>query len=276
MVTFAIVAHNEAPTVATAIQQAAMAAREGDRVLVVDSGSSDGTADTARAAGAEVLTAPAGKGQAMAIAAEAANTDWICFLDADVPEGSPNYAACLRQAAEQNGADHLLGEYQDQKTAVMSNTIALYEPLVSSLFPEAAGKFGNRPLTGFRMIRRAFLRPEDFPPDFGIEAHLNIDVLMSGGTHKVVPIGHYESRFRYKPHMGSEIAGAILDLAQCYGRLAADARPGWDQWVGEAIDVISAYRGTDQERPAFQQRLVALAHRPTPARDGERTQRERR
>lgn len=266
MVTFAIVAHNEAPTVATAIQQAVMAARKGERVLVVDSGSGDGTADAARAAGAEVLTAPAGKGRAMAIAAEAAKTDWICFLDADVPEGSPNYAVRLRQAAEQSGADHFLGEYQDQKTAIMSNTIAVYEPLVSSLFPEAAGKFGDRPLTGFRMIRRAFLRPQDFPPDFGIEAHLNIDVLMSGGTHKVVPIGHYESRFRYKPYMGCEIARAILDLAQSYGRLAAGARPAWDQWVGDAIDVIAAYRGTDAERPAFQQRLAALARRPAPAR----------
>jgi len=264
MVTFAIVAHNEAATVATAVQQAVAAARTADRVLVVDSESSDDTAAKARCAGAEVVSAPIGKGLAMAAAVAAAKSEWICFLDADVPTGSPNYAARLREASEHTEVAHILGEYQDEQPAVPSNTFAIYEPLVASFFPEADGKFGSKPLTGFRVIQRALLRPQRFPTDFGIEAYLNIEIMMSGGTHEVLPIGGYQSRFRYKPHMGREIANAVLDLAVHHGRLTPAARQAWNEWVSDAITVISEYRGTPEERPAFLRRLAALPERPIP------------
>jgi len=264
MVTFAIVAHNEAATVATAVQQAAAAARTADRVLVVDSGSSDDTAAKARRAGAEVISAPIGKGHAMAAAVAATKSEWICFLDADVPEGSPNYAARLREAPEHTKAGHVLGEYQDEQPAIPSNTFAIYEPLVATFFPEASGKFGAKPLSGFRVIQRALLRPKRFPADFGIEAYLNVEIMMSGGTHEVLAIGSYKSRFRYKPHMGREIANAVLDLAVHYGRLTPAARQAWNEWVSEAITVISEYRGTPEERPAFLRRLAALPDRPIP------------
>jgi glucosyl-3-phosphoglycerate synthase len=265
MITFAIVAHNEAPTIATAVSQAIAAAGAADRVLVVDSGSTDDTSARARQAGADVLSAPAGKGRAIAVATEAATSPWICFMDADVPAGSPNYVAQLRDIAENTPTDHVLGEYSDTDEAVMSNTFAVYEPLVAGLFPEAAGKFGSKPLTGFRAVRREFLHPGTFPPDFGIEAHLNLDILVSGGTHEVAQIGTYQSRFRFKPTMGCEIARAILDLAERYDRLAPAARPAWDDWVGQAIAVISGYHGTLDERPAFVRKLTALAQRPTPS-----------
>jgi glucosyl-3-phosphoglycerate synthase len=264
MITFAIVAHNEAATIATAVEQAIAAAQADDRVLAVDSGSSDDTAARARRAGAEVLVAPAGKGRAMAAAARAARSPWVCFLDADVPPASPNYATGLRDIIGSTLADHVLGEYGDIQESVMSNTLAIYGPLVASLFPEAAGRFGSKPLTGFRAVRREFLRPAEFPPDFGVEAYLNLEILVSGGTHEVAPIGMYQSRFRFKPVMGSEIGRAILDLAERHGRLAPAARPAWDDWVSQAIAVISGYRGRLDERPAFVRELTALAQRPTP------------
>lgn len=264
MITFAIVAHNEAATIATAISQAIAAAGPGDRVLTVDSGSTDDTAARARRAGVEVLTTPEGKGLAMAAAAEAARSPWVCYLDADVPAGSPNYAARLRDIAAETPADHVLGEYRDVQESVMSNTFAVYGPLVASLFPEASDRFGNKPLTGFRIVRREFLHPATFPPDFGIEAHLNLDILLSGGIHQVAPIGAYRSRFRYKPTMGCEIARAVLDLAERHGRLTPAARPAWDAWVGQAIAVISGYQGGQDERSAFLRELTALALRPTP------------
>lgn len=247
------------------VRQARAAAGPDDRVLAVDSGSDDGTAAVARNAGAKVLIAPAGKGLAMAAAVAAGDSPWICFLDADVPGDAPNYAAVLRAAVTQNRADHVLGEFDDRMGSVLSNTYAVYESLVAGLFPEAAGRFGSKPLTGFRAVRRAFLRPGEFPPGFGIEAHLNLSVLLAGGTHEVTPIGEDTNPFRYKPYMGREIAAAVLDLAQRSGRLSTSRRPEWDAWVEEAVSIIAGYQGTVAEQPAFVEQLGKLAGRPHPA-----------
>lgn len=52
-------------------------------VLVVDGGSRDGTAGLARAAGAELLAAPRGRGAQLRAGGEAARGDWLLFLHAD-------------------------------------------------------------------------------------------------------------------------------------------------------------------------------------------------
>jgi len=52
-------------------------------VIVADGGSSDETAADARAAGAEVIAAPRGRGSQLAAGAAAAAGDWLLFLHAD-------------------------------------------------------------------------------------------------------------------------------------------------------------------------------------------------
>jgi glycosyltransferase involved in cell wall biosynthesis len=75
-----IIALNEAAHIAAAIDSASFA----DEILVVDSGSSDGTADIARAKGVRVLTREwAGYVEQKNFAAEQASHDWIFSLDAD-------------------------------------------------------------------------------------------------------------------------------------------------------------------------------------------------
>lgn len=56
-------------------------------VVVADGGSSDGTADVARRAGARVIDAPRGRGTQLAAGARAVAGNWLLFLHADtVPE----------------------------------------------------------------------------------------------------------------------------------------------------------------------------------------------
>ncbi len=57
-------------------------------IIVVDGGSTDGTADVARSRGATVMSAPRGRGIQMAAGAAAARGDWLLFLHADTVPGS--------------------------------------------------------------------------------------------------------------------------------------------------------------------------------------------
>ena len=52
-------------------------------VIIVDGGSLDGTADLARAAGAQVMKTPRGRGRQMAAGASASVGDWLLFIHAD-------------------------------------------------------------------------------------------------------------------------------------------------------------------------------------------------
>lgn len=84
-----IPAFNEAPRVG-AVVRAALAAKEVHRVLVVDDGSRDGTADVAASAGASVLRQQnGGKASAMDAGVRAVYETGICFLDADLDTIQP-------------------------------------------------------------------------------------------------------------------------------------------------------------------------------------------
>ncbi len=65
------------------------------RIIVADAGSPDGTADVARALGAEVVLAPKGRGAQLAAGAAAAQGEWMLFLHADT-RLEPGWSAVAR------------------------------------------------------------------------------------------------------------------------------------------------------------------------------------
>ncbi len=261
--TFVIPAHNEQDTVATVVAQALQACQPGDRVLVVDSASTDGTGGKAAAAGAEVLVGPLGKGAAMNAALEVIDTPWVCFLDADLGSSRANVPALLRAAAVGGTADHVAGDWEyDDPGTILSNTFTLYEPLVTRFFPEVAGKLGANSLTGYRAVRRSYLNTL-LPNDFGVEAHINITVGLAGGTIAVQHLGVIASRFRYKPAMGTEIAAAVLQLAMSSGRLDPLDRPLWNDWVSEGAATIAGIDEAGGRSRALASLFTAI-RRPMP------------
>lgn len=264
MFTFVIPAHNEQATIAAIVGQAVAAAQPGDRVLVVDSASTDTTAAQAAAAGAEVLPGPSGKGAAMTAAIATITTGWVCFLDADLTASDTNVPATLRHAAASGTADHILGDYEyaDPGT-ILSSTFTIYQPLAAEFFPEV-GDLGANSLSGYRAIRRRYL-DRLLPAHFGIEAHLNISIAMAGGVTAVHHLGVIASRFRYKPDMCREIGESILDLATAHNRLHPHERPAWQAWLDQGAAAISAITATTG-RSAALARLFAAARRPTPPR----------
>lgn len=271
MFTFVIPAHNEQESIATIVAQARRAAQPGDRVLVVDSASTDGTARRAAAAGADVLPGPLGKGAAMAAGiAAAAGSEWVCFLDADLFTARVNVAAVLRAAAAGGTADHVLGDYEyaDPGT-ILSSTFTIYGPLVAELFPEV-GDLGANALTGYRAVRRRFmdqaLHGGRLPADFGIEAYLNISIAVAGGGASVCHLGEIGSRFRHKPGMPREIGRSVLDLAVSHGRIDPATRDRWERWVEEMAAVIAGITDSRTGRSAALSRLFAGVRRPLPSR----------
>jgi len=90
-----IPAFNEESTVGNVVRAAL--ASQPDEVVVVDDGSTDGTADAARAAGARVLTLPhnAGKGAALMAGLHATRGDIVVFLDADLIGLTPQHVRSL-------------------------------------------------------------------------------------------------------------------------------------------------------------------------------------
>ena len=108
---FLIPAFDEAPNVARVVRAAQ---RTGlGRVLVVDDGSTDGTAAAARAAGAEVLTLGenAGKGGALAAGAAALSEDVLVLLDADLVGLIPEQILDLAAPVLRGEADMTRGSF---------------------------------------------------------------------------------------------------------------------------------------------------------------------
>lgn len=133
-------------------------------VLVVDDGSRDGTAEAARAAGAEVHVLPVnrGKGAALAAAFEilfSRGFTGVVTVDADgqhLPEEIP----CLLAAAAE--ADLVLGT-RDHLFAEMGRVRRLSNRLSSGAISWAAGQRIGDVQTGFRYYARELIERTGFP-----------------------------------------------------------------------------------------------------------------
>lgn len=96
-----IVARNEAHQIAECVRSVSFA----DQVIVLDSSSTDGTADVARAAGAQVhVTDWPGYGPQQCRGIALATGDWVLSLDAD-ERVTPELAAEIRAAIDQPVAE---------------------------------------------------------------------------------------------------------------------------------------------------------------------------
>ena len=142
-----------------AAQRAAEACRDlaGSELIVVDDGSGDASAATARAAGALVLATPAPGGQGPAAArnlgARSASGDIAFFVDADVAL----HADALRLAAQAFAAEPALeacfGSYDDAPAA--PNFLSQYKNLLHHYVHQHASSAASTFWTGCGAIRLA-------------------------------------------------------------------------------------------------------------------------
>jgi len=184
-----IPAFNEARTIAAVVEGVGAAV---DRVIVVDDGSTDGTGDRAREAGADVATHAVnlGKGHAvrtgLARVFEGAFTH-VLLLDGDL-QHLPQEASSLLAAAVTSGADVVIGERRFERTRMPASRYH-------------ANRIGSRVLSwfvgipvhdtqcGFRVFRVDALRPLRLrATGYEIETEMLVKVRRRGGRVAAVPI----------------------------------------------------------------------------------------
>lgn len=109
--------HNGRHYLERSLSALAESARPADEVIVVDDGSTDGTAEAARRLGATVVTVaggPRGPSVARNRGAEAASGDILVFLDADVAVHATTLGRIADHFARDPGLSALFGSYDDR------------------------------------------------------------------------------------------------------------------------------------------------------------------
>jgi glycosyltransferase involved in cell wall biosynthesis len=184
-----IPAFNEASSIATLVRRICPSV---DRVIVVDDGSTDGTGERARAAGADVVVHEANRGKGRAVRTGLARVfggdfTHVLLLDGDM-QHLPEEAPALLAEAERSGADVVLGQRRFERDRMPASRYH-------------ANRIGSRVLSwfvgvpvrdtqcGFRVFRVDALRPLRLTATgYEIETEMLVKVRRRGGRVATVPV----------------------------------------------------------------------------------------
>jgi len=223
-----------------------------DQVLVIDADSADGTADIARARGAEVYSenellpgyGPAqGKGDAMWRALSVARGDIVMFADADtrdfgehfvygtlgpllaVPGVQFSKAAYRRPftSTEPSGPGRSVADGGGRVTELMA------KPLLNFFYPELTGFV--QPLAGEFAASRDLLLRTPFLTGYGVEIAILIDVFRDAGLPALAQVDLGSRQNRHQPLWDlTRMSSAVLRaLARRVTVAPAPRAPGlWD------------------------------------------------
>ncbi len=188
-----------------------------DDVLVIDDGSNDGTADAARAAGAEVHVFPENRGKGAALRQAftilfSRGFAGVVTIDADgqhLPEEVPRLLAVASDAELVLGTrDHLFAE--------MGGVRRLSNRLSSRAISWAAGQAISDVQTGFRFYARELIERTGFPESgFEAESAVVVRAVRRGLRVTTTPVrlGRADGRntSHYRPVLDSlRIAAGVL------------------------------------------------------------------
>lgn len=237
-----------------------------DELVVVDSGSTDRTAEKAAAAGARVvhrhdvlpgLEPIPGKGEVLWRALAATTGDIVVYLDADLVEPDPFFVpGLLGPLLLETGVHLVKGFYrrplrtngQRSSSGGGRATELMARPLLHALRPALAGVV--QPLGGEYAATRELLASVPFAAGYGVDIGLLLDVEERYGLDGIAQVNLGVRIHRNRPLdelgvMSRQLLGTVL--ARC-GVQAADGA-GFTQfvqldeeWVPESTSVLIADR----------------------------------
>lgn len=200
--TILIPALNEAGNIGELIERCkATAARIGPshEILVIDGGSTDGTPEEARAAGATAIAQEGrGYGGALRTGFAHARGQFIQTMDSDLSH-EPEVIEGLWEARER--ADVVIASrYVEGGAADMSLFRAVLSRILNVVFTTALGIPVRDISSGFRLYRRSALEAIEFrAEDFDVLEEILILIYNRGGSIAEIPF-HYRPRKEGKSH----------------------------------------------------------------------------
>ncbi|HUP85848.1 MAG TPA: glycosyltransferase [Acidimicrobiales bacterium] len=215
MTTVAVVpAKDRADSIATTVAALGALAMV-DRVLVVDDGSIDSTAELATAAGALVVRLPRNRGKGGAVAAglvASPDADVYLLIDADLG-GTAGLAEALLTPVLEGAADMTVAVLPRAGTQGGFGSV---RRLAAEGIRRATGFEPRAPLSGQRAVRGELLRSLSLADRFGLETGLTIDALRTGARVVEVDIamdhrqtGRRLAGFLHRGRQGVDILRAL-------------------------------------------------------------------
>lgn len=222
MVVIALIpAHNEGARIAATVR-AACGVKQIDRLIVIDDGSSDGTADIARDAGAEVLVIErnVGKGAALdvGLAAIRAEAGIVVLLDGDLGT-SAEQAELLIEPVLSGSADMSVARFPRPPGKA---GFGLVMTLARWGIRRLGGPFdAQAPLSGQRALTQGALDAcTPFAFGYGVEVALTIRALRAGLRVVEVPTtmqhaatGRDLAGFRHRGRQFTHVLNALVRLS---------------------------------------------------------------
>lgn len=203
-----------------------------DELIVLDSGSTDDTAERARAAGATVISREEaipglppvpGKGEALWRGVAASSGDLIAFVDSDLIEPDPRYVPRLLGPMLFHPEVHLVKAYYRRPLRVFKQgedptgggrvTELVARPLLAALRPPLRAIL--QPLGGEYAGTREFLASVPFAPGYGVEIGLLLDAEARYGLAGIAQVNlsvrkHRNRDLRDLGVMSRQILGTAL------------------------------------------------------------------
>lgn len=250
-----------------------------DELVVLDSGSTDATAEIARANGARVIALDEvfpglkplrGKGEAMWRALAATDADLVLFIDADLRSFSASYVCGLLGPLLTDPTVALVKAVYERPLVQGEQAIPagggrvtelVARPLLNLYWPQLAGVI--QPLAGEYAARRSLLERLPFPVGYGVEFALLVDTAELLGVYAIAQVDlgvrlHRHHDERKLGLMSAQILQAALRRLDPQLHSSRDS----GQALAQFDRVGSAFVGTwhpvvDLERPPLASAPVA-------------------